>query len=177
MSKVFFCKLHDTINTDKKFIKNCMVLWSNINGLKFGYSEKDTKIWPIFHFLFTIIDVKLQLEDGPYFGGLLRISRLYTTRLIILLFSANFFFQLHFWKIHFTIILLSAADNKTMKKKNYSNNCSRKKIKDMYTHTIFVCAYVSCLLRSIEPKIANGIENIFCFQLKNHFVCCPFFIP
>jgi len=76
---------------DKKFIKTYMVLWSNNNGLKVRYSEKDTKIWPIFHFLLAIIDVKLQLEDGPYFGGLLRISRLYTTRLIILLFSANFF--------------------------------------------------------------------------------------
>ena len=54
MSKVFFCKLHDTINTDKKFFKTCMILWSNINRLKFGYSEKDTKIWPIFHFLLDI---------------------------------------------------------------------------------------------------------------------------
>merc|ERR1712172_462339 len=89
----------------------------------------------IFQFLLAIIDVKLQLEDGPYFGGLLRISRLYTTRLIILLFSANFFFQFNFSKIHFTIILLTAANNKT--KKNYSNNCSRKKKLKICTHTQF----------------------------------------
>ena len=46
------------------------------------------------------------------------------------------------------------------------------KTKKRCVHTIFVCAYVSCLvLRSIEPKIANGIKNIFCFQLKWKILC------
>jgi len=124
------------MNMDKKIIKTYMVLWSNINGLKFGYSEKDTKIWPIFHFLFTIIDVKLQLEDGPNFGGLLRISRLYTTRLIILLFSANFFFSYIFGKfislLYFCLLLII----KLWKRKITATIAAEKKLK-ICTHTQF----------------------------------------
>ena len=46
--------------------------------VKFRYSEKATKIWPIFHLEFdaTISNAKKRAEERPIFCGLLRISEL-----------------------------------------------------------------------------------------------------
>ena len=45
--------------------------------VKFRYSERAAKVGAIFHHLFEISSVKLEVEDGPNFHGLLRISEHY----------------------------------------------------------------------------------------------------
>ena len=64
-----------TLNVNDSFCGSnfhAEILSSGVGSLKFGYSEKTTQIWSIFHLQF----VKLKVEDEPIFCGLLRISEL-----------------------------------------------------------------------------------------------------
>ena len=57
---------------------------STVSLIKFSYFEKATPFLPIFNFYLTLFNcVKLKVEYGPNFSGLLRISKLYQTKFLL----------------------------------------------------------------------------------------------
>ena len=94
---------------------------------------------------------------GPIFGGLLRISTLYTTRLIILLFSANFFFSYIFEKFIALLCFCLLLIIKLWKRKITATIAVEKKLKICtHTHNFRLCL---CLLSFKIYRAKNCKRN------------------